>query len=427
MQVKANNISDNLVALEIVADQAELDSVKEVILKRMRPDVKIPGFRSDKAPLNLVEKNANPNLLQGEFMDEAINKLYGQALVQADIRPIEQPKVTVKVFVPFTQLTFVAEVPVIGPIELADYKNVKIAKPEVEPIKPADVNAVIDNIAQRLATKEDVNRAAKLGDEVWIDFDGRDEKDEPITGASSQNYPLTLGSKAFIPGFEEKLVGLKAGTETEFKIKFPADYGAKQLQNKPVKFKVSVIKVQSVKEPKQDDKFASKAGPFKTMAELKADIKKQLTVDRQNQARRDFESKLLNTIADGTKMNLPTSLIEQESERLLNSLKRNLVSRGQTFSEFLNSEGTTEEDYMKNQITPDAAQRLKASIILSEIAEKEGVKITQEEVKHQLEHLRRQYTDPASLAELTKPEVANDIASRLLAEKTIQKIASYST
>jgi trigger factor len=297
MQVTKEYTSPTSIKLNIEAGQALLDEVKQAVLAKLAANLKIQGFREGKAPLSLVEKNVDQSLLQTEFLEQAVNRLYVDAIVQENIRPVAQPEVNVKKFVPFTTLEIEAVAPAVGEIKLGDYRQIKVDKKPVK-ITDKDVEEVIAQLKTRAAEREEVKRAAKDGDEVVIDFSGTDTKTkEPISGADGKDYPLVLGSNTFIPGFEPNLIGLKAGDDKTFDIEFPKDYGVQALQSRKVTFKVTVKKVQQVVEPKLDDAFAAKVGQFKTVDELKADIKKQLQTERQQEAERAFENDLILKIA----------------------------------------------------------------------------------------------------------------------------------
>jgi trigger factor len=275
-----------------------------------------------------------------------------------------------------------------------------------------------------MAERQEVNRAAKLKDEVIIDFDGFDEESQPINGASGKDYPLILGSNSFIPGFEEHIVGVKKDQDKEFDITFPEDYGVAALQAKKVNFKVTVKKVQELKEPKLDDEFAKKAGPFNTLSDLKADIKTQLKVEKQKEADQKYENELIQKIVDKSSVEIPEVLIDEQVERLEEEEKRNIVYRGQTWQEHLDAEGLSEAEHKERQ-KPDAGLRVKAGLILSEIAEKEQITVEPDELEIRIQMLKGQYNDPAMQAQLDKPESKQDIAARLLTEKTVTKLVDY--
>lgn len=426
MRITRTQVSPNTIKLSVIADKKELDEAKQAALARVSADVKVPGFRPGKAPANLIEKQINPSTLQAEFIDQAVNRLYVTAVEQEKLRPVARPKIEVGKFVPFTTLEFTAEVEAVGDIKLPNYKTIKLEakKPQVT---AKDVTDVLGKLQERAAAKEEVQRAAKSGDEVVIDFKGTDAKTkEPIDGADGSAYPLTLGSNSFIPGFEDELVGLKPGGKKTFNLTFPKDYGAKALQSREVTFAVTVSKINNVSPAKLDDAFAASVGPFKTVAELKADIKKQLTAEKQQEASRAFDNELLEKIAAKTVMTVPKALIEEEMDRMEEEEKRNVVYRGQTWQEHLDVEGLDAEAHREKQ-RQGAELRVKAGLVLGAISDKEKITLTPEEVEIRIQLLKGQYPDPAMQAELDKPENRRDITSRLLTEKTLDKLRGYAT
>lgn len=425
MQVKRQNTSDTKITLTISADKQEIEAVKRIALEKLSATLKLPGFREGKVPANLVEKNVNQQTLQSEFLDEALNQLYPKAAQNEQIRPIDRPHITIKKFVPFTELEFDAEIEILGPIKLANYKLIKKPLKTVS-VSNKEVDDVLDNLATRQSKKSEVKRAAKKTDEVWIDFSGVDSKKQPIPGADGKDYPLVLGSKTFIPGFEEQLIGKKAADEVTFPLTFPSDYGAKKLAGKKVTFTVTVRKVEEVAKPKIDDEFATNAGPFKNLAGLKSDIKAQLLAEKKKQALQQQESDIIREVTEKSTVSIPDSLVSDQVERLLNDFKQDLTYRGLTYPEFLKQEGLTEDSYKETILLPEAKNRVKAGLVLAEIAEKENITVTPEDLDIRIQTLKSQYTDPAMQTELDKEESRRDISSRLMTEKTIQKLVSYS-
>jgi trigger factor len=425
MRVLRKDNSTTNIILTVVADASDLAPIKSHVLGHFKHSVKVPGFREGKAPEELVEKYANQQRLLDEFMEHAMNELYRRAIDQEELRPVAAPNVQLKKFVPYSDLEFEAETEILGPVKLPNYKTMKLAKKKVE-VTAKDIDDVIKSLQARMAERSQTDRAAKDGDELVIDFSGRDKQGKPVPGADGSDYPLILGSKTFIPGFEEELVGVKAGDTKDFEITFPKDYGAEALQNKKVDFSVTVKKVQELKEPKADNDFAAKVGPFKTVAELKVDIKKQLAEEKQRQANIDYQNQLLKKIAEKTVMEIPNSLVEDEVQRLEDQEKQNLAYRGQTWQEHLKEEGITEEQHRERH-RPDALERVKIGLILSEIAQKEGLLVTPEELEIRRQILKGQYQDPQMQAELDKPENLRDIEARLMTEKTIEKLVGYAS
>ncbi len=425
MRVKLTTLSDNKFKLLITADQDLIDNTKTKVLRHMAAKhVKLPGFRAGKAPLNLVEKHSDPTQLQQEFLDEAVNRLYAQAIKAENLRPIANPKVSLKKFVPFTEFEFEAEVEAIGNIKLANYKNIKMPRTKVT-IVDKDVTEVLSGLRQRLAERKVVERPAKNGDEVIIDFTGKDSQGKRIAGADGKEQPIIIGSNTFIPGFETNLIGLKADQEKTFSLTFPKDYTVNALQSKKVSFNVVIKKINEIIEPKLDDSFAAKAGPFKTLAELKADIKKQIGIERQEQADREYENQLVSKIAKASEVSVPGVLVDEQVDRNEQAERQNLVYRGQTWQEHLEDEGVTEAQHRERN-RPDAEASVKAGLVLSEIAQQEGLVVTPEEFEIRLQILKGQYTDKAMQTELDKPENRRDIENRLLTEKTLAKLVQYS-
>lgn len=425
MRVTRKDNSPTNITLTVEGQTADLEPIHRHVLSHFRRNVKVPGFREGKAPANLIEKHVNQQALLDEFMEYALNELYRRAVEQEKIRPVSSPNVQLKKFVPYTQLEFEAETEILAPIRLPNYKAIRLAKKKVE-INAKDVDEVIKSLQTRMAERVDAARPAQIGDELIIDFTGSDPAGQPVNGADGKDYPLLLGSKTFIPGFEDNLTGAKTGETKQFEIIFPKDYGEAALQNQKVAFKVSVKNVQELKEPKIDDDLAKKVGPFNTLAELKADVKKQLGAEKQQQADTEYQNELMHKIADKTEIEVPKSLVEEENLRLEDQEKQNLAYRGQTWQEHLKAEGINEEEHRQRHY-PEALERVKIGLILSEIAEREGLQVTPEELEIRIQILKGQYQDPQMQAELDKPENRRDLEARLLTEKTLAKLVGYTS
>ncbi len=422
MHVERTDLSTTEIKLTITASEAELTPIKDGVVTRLGKNVKVAGFREGKAPLAIIEKNIDQNLLQGDFLDEAMTQLYAKATVDENIRPVTRPQVTVKKFVPYSSLEFDVTTNIIGPIKLPDYKKITVTRDSVK-VLAKDVNDVLESLQARLAEKKQIDRAAKTDDEVVIDFSGVDSKKQPIEGADGKDYPLVLGSNAFIPGFEDNVSGMKAGDEKSFDLTFPKDYGVSDLAGKKVTFTVTAKQVNELQKPEVDEAFVAKVGPFSSVDELKEDIKKQLSAEREREVIEKQQNELLKKISDKTTVEIPEALIEQQVVYNLDEVRRNLTYRGQTYEEYLKALGKSEEEYKKELAEP-AHEQIKASLILSEIAEKENLSIQPEELDLRIQLLKGQYQDPQMQSELVKPENRRDIASRMLSEKVVNFLIS---
>ncbi len=427
MQIKLTHNNDTNVTLAITADKETLTKVKESLVKSLGASVKVAGFRPGKAPIDIVEKNLDPQVLQSEFIDQILNHYYTQAVIKENLRTVGQPEVNLKKFVPFDTFEFEVTVDVLGDVTLPDYTKIKKAK-KTATVDAAQINEVLESLQTRIAEKKSVDRAAKDGDEVIIDFKGVDDKGKPVNGADGKDYPLTLGSNQFIPGFEPAVVGVKKGEEKTFTIPFPKDYGVAALQGKKVTFTITAKEVNELVKPKLDDDFASKAtnDQLKTIKDLKEDIKRQLSAEKQNEADRAYETELLREIASKTKVAIPASVIDDQVLRLEQDEKQNLMYRGQTWEEHLAAEGVTEEEHRERN-RKDAEEQVKIGIIIGAVGDKEKIEITPEELEVRMALLKGQYNDPAMQAELDKPEGRQDIAARIRSEKIVTKLVDYAS
>jgi trigger factor len=428
MHITKKIVSDTEITLEISASEATLKVAKQHALNKLSKSVKVTGFREGKAPASLVEKAIDQNLLAEEFLTEALNHAYGDAVRAEGINPVTQPTVEVTKFVPFTQVEFIATVKVIGDVKLADYKNLK-AKRTLATITKTDVDKVLENMQTQLAERKDVERECQDGDQVWIDFEGFDEKGQAVKGAKGDNYPLVLGSNTFIPGFEAHLIGLKAGDKKDFNITFPKDYGVKALQSKKVTFKVGIVKVQEVQRPTIDEALVAKVAPeLKTVDALKADIKKQLQIEAETNSRKAYENALVAELVEVSDVSVPEELITEQAENVMRDLQQNIAYRGQTYEEYLEALGMTAEEQRIQEVIPEANRRLKAGILLSEIAEKEGIAITPEELQQRVQELTARYPSDAEMQKQIASESGQrEIGAQMITEKTVARLVELNS
>ena len=426
MNITRTQPSETTVLLTVTADQHELSLAKQSALKHLAPQVKIQGFRPGNAPAALIEKNIDPNVLQQEALNEALNALYAAALAKEKLRPMAEPRLALKKFVPYTDIEFTIEVDVLGPITLGNYQKLKVAKATPE-VTNEDVDEVLHRLQLQMAEYTEVDRPVKSGDRAWIDFTGKNAKGVEVQGASGKDYPLAIGSNTFIPGFEDNVIGVSKGETKDFTVPFPKDYGVKALQGKKVTFTITVNKIEETALPKIDEALAKKVGNFSDVASLKKDIKQQIKVERETQAEREFQDNLIKAVVDTSSVVYPDSLLEEQMDMVDREFKQNLVYRGQTFAEYLASNDLTEETYRENELRPAAVERVKTGLVLSEIAEKEQITITPEELEIRMQVLKGQYKDQAMQLELEKPESRREIAARMLTEKTVAKLVSLNS
>jgi trigger factor len=420
MQVTRKDISETKVKLTIELGLEELTHSKQHELQEKAKTAKITGFRKGKAPLNLIEKQLDQNQLQADVINHAINDYYGQALSAEKLRALDQPNVTIGKFVPYTELQFTAEVEIMPKIKLGDYKKIK-KSPKIAKVEADEVKKVLANLSERMATKKDSSKPAKLGDDVVIDFDGKDKKGQAVAGACGKDYSLNLGSNSFIPGFEDGLVGSKSGDKKELKLKFPKDYHAENLAGTDIVFEVEVKKVQSVELPKLDDEFAKKVGPFDSFKSLQADIKTQLEDQKKQEAENVLKDEIVEELVKKSTLVLPDILINDQISMLEHDFNQNLVYRGMTKEEYITSSSfKSEEEWRNKELKPQAERRVSVGMVLAEVADVEGIKIDEQELADRIELMKIQYKQNAE--QFNTPEMQREVASRLITEKTVDRL-----
>lgn len=425
MQVTRKDISETQTKLTITLGVEELVHAKTHELQEQAKNMKVAGFRPGKAPLTVVEKQLDQNRFQADVINHAINDFYSQAIDEQKVRALEQPKIEIGKFVPFTELEFTAEVSIMPEIKLGDYTKIKKTLPKVS-VSAKDVTEVLDNLRQRSAVKEDSDKAAKNGDDVVIDFEGKDAAGKTVAGASGQDYSLNLGSRTFIPGFEEGLVGVKAGDKKDLTLTFPKDYHAKNLAGTKITFSVTVKKVQAVSLPKLDDTFAASLGSFSTLEDLKKDIKKQLHEQKETEELNKLKDEIVEELVKKSKLELPEILVNDQLEMLEQDFNQNLIYRGITKSEYLKQEGFKDEaDWKEKELKNQAERRVSVGMVLAEVAEKEQLTVTEEELSSRIELYKQQYQQSA--AQFDQPEMRREVTSRILTEKTVDRLTEIAT
>lgn len=401
-------------------DVATITKAKSLAVKELGKKVKVAGFREGKVPAKVVEKNIDPNMLANETVEFAINSALNTIINETELRVLDQPKIELKKFVPFDTLDFTAEFEILPEITLGDYKKLKSKKQTIT-VEPAEINEVIERMQKGFAERNDVDRAAKDGDEVTMNFVGKDEKGEIIEGASGDDYPLVLGSNTFIPGFEEQVVGHKTGETFDIDVTFPADYHAEHLKSAKVKFTVTITKVQEVVLPAFDDAFAKKAGQFDTVKEFKADIKKEITAQKERTTLEQQKDDLLGQLIESSDVPVPELLVHDQLHAIEQDAMQNLMYRGQTLEQYMAANGYADkEQWHTKELRPMAERRVKAGLVIAELSKAEKIEVTKDELDAELE--RRKVEAPAMAEQLDTPDARRDLANRVITEKTINRL-----
>ena len=427
MKTTVKKLSDTNVCLTITLGADELNAAEQVALTKMARDLKVPGFRKGKVPVSVAAKHVNPMALQEQVLDNALSKAVAEAFMNEKLQALERPSVEVKKFVPNQEVEFTAEATVVPPVKLGDYKKLK-AKPQAVKVEAKDVDEIIERMQQNFVDKTEVKRAAKDGDEAIIDFVGKKDG-VAFDGGSAKDFALKLGGGQFIPGFEEGVVGHKAGETFDLNLEFPKDYHAENLAGAKVVFSVTLHKVNELKLPELNDEFAAKCGPFTDVKELKADIKREITAQKEREAKEKLKDELVAELADSSKVALPELLIDDQLRSIEQDLMQNLSYRGLTMDSYLKAQGFNDKaDWQKKEARPAAEKRVKAGLVLAELSKELGVEVSREELDRQISTFKQQYGKDAKLAaRFDDPNVHRDIANRMITDKTIDKLVELNS
>lgn len=425
MNVKRTNTSETEVKLVISVGSAELESLKKSTVAKLGKKLKVAGFRPGKAPASVIEKQIDDNQLQVEVLQDAIEEYYKEAAIKELLKPLASPQVDVKKFVPFTELEFEAKLEIMPDIKLGDYSKMKKSAPK-NTATDKEVMDVVENLRTRVAEKVSVDKKAENGDEVWIDFEGVDVKGTKVAGASGDNYPLNLGSNTFIPGFEDGLVGVNKGDKKDLKLAFPRDYHAANLAGTKITFKVTVKDIKQVVLPKVDDELAAKLGPFKTLDDLKRDIKAQLIEQKTSEAVAKVKDEIVEELVKKSKLALPKILLEDQMASLQDDMKQNLTYRGITLKDYIAQEKFKDEaEWKEKALKPQAERRVSVGMVLAEVAEKEKLTVSEAELNERVSLYKTQYQQQAG--DFDTPEMQREVLSRMLTEKTVEFLYQQAT
>ena len=427
MKNTIKQLSDTKVQVTITVDAAALADAEKVALKKLSRDVKVPGFRAGKVPAEVAAKHVNQEALQQQLLDDAISKAVAETFISNDIKAIDRPQVEVKKYVPGDTLEFTAEVEVLPEIKLGDYKKLS-ATHEKPKVTKKEVDELIDRMRQNFADKKEVERAVKNGDEVVIDFVGKKD-DVAFDGGTATDYTLGIGSAQFIPGFEEAIIGHKIGETFDVELAFPKEYHAAELAGQPVTFTVTLKKVLESALPELNDEFAAKTGPFTSMDDLRADIEKELSTQKERETLDKYKDALITELIQKSTVTVPDVLVEEQMRSIEQDFQQNLMYRGLTLDAYIESQGFKDiETWREKEVKPTALKRVQAGLVLSEVTKAENISVTDAEVDEHVEVHKQQYAkNPEALEQFKSPEVRRDIANHYLSEKTIDRLIALNS
>lgn len=410
MYIKSNEKKENsAVELVIHVDAAEFEAALDKAYNKQKKNIMIPGFRKGKATRKMVEKMYGAEVFYDDAIAEAYPDAYEAALKQADLEPVAYPELEV-LEAGKDGFTFRALITVKPETSIKDYKGLEVAKPEVK-VTAADVKKELEPYIERATRLVTVDRKAKKGDVAEIDYEGFKDG-APFEGGKAENYGLELGSNTFIPGFEDQVIGMKAGEEKEINVTFPENY-TPELAGAAVVFKVKVHEVKAKELPTVDDEFAKDVSEFETLDELKKDLSAKLKERRQTEADREYDNAVTDALIGKLECDVPQAMVDYRANKMLEDYARRLEGSGIPFDNYLQMMGMTREQ-MLEQAKAGALREIKAGLALDAVVTAEGITVSDEEADAEMVRLAEEYKADIEMVRtnMDVPELKRDLAAR---------------
>ena len=410
MSVKScEELDKSKVALTIEADAAAFEAAINKAYLKQRGKISVPGFRPGKAPRKMIESMYGAEV----FYEEAVNILlpdaYEDAVKEQELKVVGYPEVELE-SCGKDGVVFKCTVAVYPEVTLGQYKGLEAPKAEVN-VTDEDVENRLNEMADRNSRLVSVEREIQKGDTADIDFEGFDNG-VPFDGGKGENFDLEIGSGSFVPGFEDQLVGMKAGEEKDIDITFPENY-TPELAGKPVVFHVKVNEVKHKEVPAIDDEFAKDVSEFDTLEELKADTRKAA-------AQRAFEDALMQKVADGIQADIPDEMVDVQAQQMMENFQQQLAAQGIPFDQYLKMTNTTEDDFKKQAHEP-ALQQVRMDLAVAALVKAEELEATAEEIEAEMKSVADKYGMDLDTIKKYLPEA--DVREQVLRSKAIKAVA----
>ena len=419
MTVKScEKIEKSQVALTIEVSAAEFEAAIEKAYLKMRKKINVQGFRPGKAPRKMIEKMYGAEVFFEEAINIAFPEAYEAALKEQELQVVGYPEVDMVGECTKEGFTFKAVVPVYPEVTLGEYKGLSAVKGEVK-VTEEDVADRLQTLAERNTRLVSVDREAKLGDTAVIDFEGFLEG-VPFEGGKGENHSLELGSGSFVPGFEEQVIGMKAGEEKDLDITFPAQY-TPELAGKAVVFKVKVHEVKEKEVPVMDDEFAKDVSEFDTLDELKADLEKKIAVEQEKAIEQAFADTLMEQVAENITVEIPDAMVEAQTKQFIDNFKMQLAQQGIPYEEYMKMTGSDEAKLVEEAKEP-AVRQVRMDLAMGAIIKAENITVSDEEVEAEYKNLAEQYNMDIEMVK--KYLVADQVRDELISRKAIEVVTS---
>ncbi|WMC93603.1 trigger factor [Kineothrix sp. MB12-C1] len=423
MSLQVEKLEKNTAKLTIEVSAEELEKAIEVAYQKNKKGINVPGFRKGKVPRQMIEKMYGKEIFYEDAANELIPTAYEKAFDECEEEIVSSPKIEVTQIESGKPFIFTAEVALKPEVKLGKYKGVKIDKVEVE-VTDEEVNAEIENEREKSARNINVtDRAVKDGDMTIIDFEGFVDG-VAFEGGKGESYPLTIGSGAFIPGFEEQLVGVELDKEVEVNVTFPEEYQAEELKGKAAVFKCTVKEIKEKELPEVDDEFASEVSEFETLAEYKEDVKKNLAQKKENEAKAAKEDAVIEAIINDSDMEIPEAMLLTQQRQSVDDFAQRMQMQGLSMDQYFQFTGSNYEMLLE-QVKPQTEKRIKSRLVLEAIVAKEKIEVSEEEYAKETDRMAEMYQMEAEkvremLGEKEKEQVMKDLAIQKAVEFVVE-------
>ncbi len=428
MSLQVEKLEKNMAKLTIEVSADDLEKALQSAYKKQKNKISIPGFRKGKVPRQMIEKMYGSEIFYDDAINELMPKAYAEAYDECELDIVSRPEVDVVQIEKGKPFIFTAEVAVKPEVTLGEYKGLEVDKISTR-VTQKEVEEKLKEEAEknaRTVTVED--RAVQDGDEVIMDFEGFVDG-ETFEGGKGENYPLTIGSGSFIPGFEEQLVGAEAEKEVEVKVTFPEDYHAEELKGKDAVFKCTVHEIKMKELPEIDDEFAAEVSEFDTLDEYKADLKAKIKEQKEAEGKRKQEDQAVEKAVENASFEIPEAMITTNISQMTDDFARRMRSQGLTMEQYFQFTGMTAEK-MEEEMRPQAIKRIETRIVLEAIAKAENIEISDEKMDEEISKMAESYKMEADklkefMGDAEKKQMKEDMAVQeavtFLVEHAVEK------
>ena len=419
MKTQVEALEGDKVKAVVTVDEKAVDAKISQTYKDFARKYNFPGFRKGKAPLAMIEKMYGPSIFYEDAANDLIPDAYDKALEECEEDIVSSPRIEVTQIEAGKPFVFTATVALKPEVKLGEYKGVKIEKIDREVTEEdvmAEINRERENNARNISVED---RPVKDGDMTVIDFEGFVD-DVAFEGGKGENYPLTIGSGAFIPGFEEQLVGAEIGKEVEVKVTFPEDYQAENLQGKEAVFKCTVKEIKEKELPELDDEFASEISEFDTLEEYKEDVKKNLAEKKEKDAKTARENEAVDVAVKASEMEIPDAMLETQQRQMVDEFAQRITMQGLSMEQYMQFTGANYQQLI-DQVKPQAEERIKSRLVLEAIAKAENIVASEEDFEEEMKTMADVYQMEIDkvkelMGEKEKKNIMLDLAVRKAAE-----------